>query len=70
MNVFLKIKSLFNSLLEIPKNWIPEGWEDENGFHYGKEPYKKIPACEIAEQMAESVNKLKEQGSLHQLFKE
>ena len=24
----------------VRKNWIAEGWQDENGFHYGREPLK------------------------------
>lgn len=32
--MFIKIKSLFNNFFN---NICPEGYEDENGFHYGKQ---------------------------------
>jgi len=36
--IILKIKTFWNKILDIV---APEGYEDENGFHYGPEPRDK-----------------------------
>jgi|APGre2960657373_1045057.scaffolds.fasta_scaffold136818_3 hypothetical protein len=40
MNIFMqKIKNFFNKIVNKIVDFLaPEGYEDKNGFHYGKNP--------------------------------
>lgn len=47
----------------------PEGYEDENGFHYGKEPFNKIPEPPIDTEKLrreDILGKLTETGKIYE----